>query len=408
MLARRSAVLLPRLAPTLCNAAMSSGPTTATPPPDTARGATADLCDVFVPEPVDVVSTRNVQIVEPIFRCVCMWPIPRSTHQHLVAYRDYGGNMRFSGPVSTVKCFENNPLVRKVLCVVTRVSVTMFSRRWSSQATVVCWWSTGAHPCAVHCWATTLQRWHTKTVGMYASSPVCTPHQPITGHHHQRMHPRQRGHWQDAPGRQGACYLPAQVIQARPRAVQRTGQLWRRDVQAWGLGVCGQGRHPGGTGTAQVVTWPGGQATREKSTHIHSDSGCQRRSPFHFASALVRTSRLLHIHLGIHMGAPVVEYPPWPAPKPEVKAAPSGVLKFAKDVVAGTCGPYCISSHASPFDTAHGAPRRTGGIAVTLVGHPFDTLKIRLQTQPADKPIYSMHAQSNTRGCAPRDPQQMA
>jgi hypothetical protein len=30
-----------------------------------------------------------------------------------------------------------------------------------------------------------------------------------------------------------------------------------------------------------------------------------------------------------------------------------------------------------------------GGIAVTLVGHPFDTLKVRLQTQPVDKPLYS-------------------
>jgi len=29
-----------------------------------------------------------------------------------------------------------------------------------------------------------------------------------------------------------------------------------------------------------------------------------------------------------------------------------------------------------------------GGIGVTLVGHPFDTLKVRLQTQPVDKPIY--------------------
>ncbi|CAG9463121.1 unnamed protein product [Pedinophyceae sp. YPF-701] len=47
--------------------------------------------------------------------------------------------------------------------------------------------------------------------------------------------------------------------------------------------------------------------------------------------------------------------------------APSPMLKFARDVVAGTCG----------------------GVVVTLVGHPFDTLKVRLQTQPADKPIYS-------------------
>ena len=28
------------------------------------------------------------------------------------------------------------------------------------------------------------------------------------------------------------------------------------------------------------------------------------------------------------------------------------------------------------------------GIAVCLVGHPFDTLKVRLQTQPSDKPVY--------------------
>ena len=33
---------------------------------------------------------------------------PRSWH------RDYGGNLRFNGQAATVKCFENNPLVRKV------------------------------------------------------------------------------------------------------------------------------------------------------------------------------------------------------------------------------------------------------------------------------------------------------
>jgi hypothetical protein len=38
------------------------------PPPDASRGATADLCDVFVPEAVDVVSQRKVQIADPIFR----------------------------------------------------------------------------------------------------------------------------------------------------------------------------------------------------------------------------------------------------------------------------------------------------------------------------------------------------
>ena len=29
------------------------------------------------------------------------------------------------------------------------------------------------------------------------------------------------------------------------------------------------------------------------------------------------------------------------------------------------------------------------GIAVCLVGHPFDTLKVRLQTQPTHNPVYS-------------------
>ncbi len=29
--------------------------------------------------------------------------------------RDLGGKIRFSGKISTVKCFENNPLVRKTL-----------------------------------------------------------------------------------------------------------------------------------------------------------------------------------------------------------------------------------------------------------------------------------------------------
>ncbi|DBB13737.1 TPA: hypothetical protein ACH3X3_000745 [Trebouxia sp. C0006] len=69
---------------------------TETPPPDAARGATADLCDTFITDPVDVVNQRNVQIMDPVFR-------------------NYGGNSRFKGQAATVKCFENNPLVRKAL-----------------------------------------------------------------------------------------------------------------------------------------------------------------------------------------------------------------------------------------------------------------------------------------------------
>jgi hypothetical protein len=49
-------------------AAGSSGPTTATPPANTARGATADLADVFIPEAVDEVAQRKVNIMEPIFQ----------------------------------------------------------------------------------------------------------------------------------------------------------------------------------------------------------------------------------------------------------------------------------------------------------------------------------------------------
>lgn len=45
----------------------------------------------------------------------------------------------------------------------------------------------------------------------------------------------------------------------------------------------------------------------------------------------------------------------------------SGGLKVARDLFAGTCG----------------------GIVVTLTGQPFDTVKVRLQTQPAGKTIYT-------------------
>lgn len=30
-----------------------------------------------------------------------------------------------------------------------------------------------------------------------------------------------------------------------------------------------------------------------------------------------------------------------------------------------------------------------GGVAIVMVGHPFDTVKVRLQTQPSTSPIYS-------------------
>lgn len=50
-----------------------------------------------------------------------------------------------------------------------------------------------------------------------------------------------------------------------------------------------------------------------------------------------------------------------------VEGEPSRWVTFAKDVAAGT----------------------VAGVAVVAVGHPFDTLKVLLQTQPCDKPIYT-------------------
>lgn len=58
---------------------------------------------------------------------------------------------------------------------------------------------------------------------------------------------------------------------------------------------------------------------------------------------------------------------PLPVAPPVASSSNAAIIKLAKDVFAGTCG----------------------GISVTLVGHPFDTLKVRLQTQPTDKPIYA-------------------
>lgn len=92
-------------------------------------------------------------------------------------------------------------------------------------------------------------------------------------------------------------------------------------------------------------------------------------------------------------------------------AAPApagGLLKLAKDITAGTCGAVrrnavCsvqrrmgqraagtrLHLHQRPLPpTRTPRPSHAGGISVTLVGHPFDTLKVRLQTQPTNPPIY--------------------
>jgi len=60
--------------------------------------ATCDLTDEFLPDPVDVTVERRLQIVCPS-----------------LGLRSLGGRESFHGPISTVRCFENNPLVREAL-----------------------------------------------------------------------------------------------------------------------------------------------------------------------------------------------------------------------------------------------------------------------------------------------------
>jgi len=64
---------------------------------DPSRGGLAELTDVHFPDPVDVVRDRGMRVLDA---------------GHL---RDFGGVTRFRGPASTVRCFENNPLVREAL-----------------------------------------------------------------------------------------------------------------------------------------------------------------------------------------------------------------------------------------------------------------------------------------------------
>ena len=131
-----------------------------TPPPDAARGATADLCDTFIKDPVDIVNQGNVQIMQPLFS-------------------DFGGHLRFKGQAATVKCFENNPLVRKVWQSSTAILLTKgclqqshphWQHNWyrplRRMAEAACsLWTVEAHY-DVHYLETTLQQWLTRMAGV--------------------------------------------------------------------------------------------------------------------------------------------------------------------------------------------------------------------------------------------------
>lgn len=94
------------------------------------------------------------------------------------------------------------------------------------------------------------------------------------------------------------------------------------------------------------------------------------------ASAQVAASRAAHTHCHCHTtsamaSAAVVDQQQQqqqlpPPPQQQQAGSNSRLVQVAKDVFAGTMG----------------------GISVTMVGHPFDTIKVRLQTQPMNKPIY--------------------
>ena len=84
------------------SAATGSGDVAYYPPPDLSRLGTADLADAFLGDVYDHDADRDqtprVRALAPI---PCFW--------------DFGARPKFSGPIATVQCFENNAAVRAAL-----------------------------------------------------------------------------------------------------------------------------------------------------------------------------------------------------------------------------------------------------------------------------------------------------
>ena len=60
------------------------------------------------------------------------------------------------------------------------------------------------------------------------------------------------------------------------------------------------------------------------------------------------------------------------------------------EVKASKMGGHSVSDTSLLYRTLKNSASGTvAGIAVCLVGHPFDTLKVRLQTQPVGRPVYN-------------------
>jgi hypothetical protein len=64
-------------------------------------------------------------------------------------FTQYGGRSQFAGPITTVRCFEDNALLKSVL---------------SNRATAGCWWSTATARCTPR-WSATWSASGAKTAG---------------------------------------------------------------------------------------------------------------------------------------------------------------------------------------------------------------------------------------------------
>lgn len=75
----------------------------------------------------------------------------------------------------------------------------------------------------------------------------------------------------------------------------------------------------------------------------------------------------------------------WPTLREMGVVPPCNALALAKNGSARFSLTRFPLALTEPHTTTHHYP---GGIAVTMVGHPFDTVKVRLQTQPTANPVY--------------------
>ena len=130
---------------------------------------------------------------------------------------DFGGKLRFSGQVSTVKCFENNPLVRKALeeqgngrvlvvdgggskrCALLGDNIAEMAHKngWSVSGSWRCCCCSGGGGAVIVSVPFCKWQWQVAWLPPACTSCPPTPHthtaihptHPPPGRHHQRLHP---------------------------------------------------------------------------------------------------------------------------------------------------------------------------------------------------------------------------